>query len=387
MNNLLSGLTAEKFIFGCLALYALLFSLSVPGANAAVDAALLTALYRAFRDRRLPPLDWRMPAVAAVFLAAAAAASVAALQPADAWHPLWRLFYALLPLPLALAYVRDERQRVWLFRLGCLSLLACSLVVFWQAAQGYPRAWGPTGTWLIAAVDLELAIPLLWVVVLEARPAGRLGRWALPVLLAAACLALVLVNSRAAWVAVAAALLLYFALRLRRLSRRQLLAFAVLLCLCLGAFAVRSDLQSRFRSISDLASHNNAQRLLMWQSAWRMFLDHPVLGVGPGNYARQYQTKYISPLATEPEQSHAHSNYLEVLAETGVPGLAAFLAMFAVLLRHYAGRYRRGDTVALGMLLAVASFMVHGLMDWNYGMFASTAQFFWFFVGSTWQSR
>ena len=118
-----------------------------------------------------------------------------------------------------------------------------------------------------------------------------------------------------------------------------------------------------------------------------MFADHPVLGVGLGNYPGLYHAKYKLPTATE-QQNHPHSNYLLYLAETGLIGFAAFVAMFGYLLVHYRRRFRQTqDPVALGMFLAVTDFMIHGLMDWNYGMFPSTAQYLWFLVGVTWRGQ
>ena len=124
----------------------------------------------------------------------------------------------------------------------------------------------------------------------------------------------------------------------------------------------------------------------MWKSAWNMFLDHPVLGVGIGNYGAQYKNIYILPDAKEREQNHSHSSFMQYLAETGLVGFSAFLIMFLYLLRHYIVRFRQNqDSIALGMILSITSFMIHGLMDWNYGMFPSTAQYLWFLVGLTWK--
>lgn len=55
-----------------------------------------------------------------------------------------------------------------------------------------------------------------------------------------------------------------------------------------------------------------------------MFRDHPVLGVGLGQYKDNYQQKYILPQAKEPYLTHAHNNFLPMLAENGIIGFAGF---------------------------------------------------------------
>src|SRR5581483_8777938 len=63
--------------------------------------------------------------------------------------------------------------------------------------------------------------------------------------------------------------------------------------------------------------------LVHWQAGWYMFLDHPILGVGAGNYAAAYPD-YFLPGWPDP-LGHAHNYYLNTAAEMGVIGLAALL--------------------------------------------------------------
>lgn len=80
-------------------------------------------------------------------------------------------------------------------------------------------------------------------------------------------------------------------------------------------------------------------------SALRVFLDHPALGVGPGQFSKFYVLEY----STDPDikfrqlttARRAHNLYLEIAAETGAVGLTVFLAIFAVLLRRLKEARRR----------------------------------------------
>jgi O-antigen ligase len=72
-------------------------------------------------------------------------------------------------------------------------------------------------------------------------------------------------------------------------------------------------------------------RLYLWLKAWDMFVDHPLLGVGPGCYGFRI-SMYESALERErwgvdrqPYGRAIHNIYFEILSELGLFGLVAFL--------------------------------------------------------------
>jgi O-antigen ligase len=106
-------------------------------------------------------------------------------------------------------------------------------------------------------------------------------------------------------------------------------------------------------------------RMAHWFAAWNMFVDHPWLGVGIGNYAAAY-AQY--GLREWPESlGHAHNFYLNVLAETGVSGLAFYL-LAVVSMLGYAVRVARraggaGRAIAFGIAGVFAAFAAHNFFD------------------------
>lgn len=173
----------------------------------------------------------------------------------------------------------------------------------------------------------------------------QLLAWAAAALLVAA--ALLASWSRGAWLGTAlAALCLVIALPRRLLHGLLLALAAVALVVALWQTGVLPDaLVSRLTSsVTDLVAINDVrgvdahagnfaviERLAHWQAAVEMARDHPFFGVGLGNYSVRYaQYRLINwqlPLG------HAHNTYLNLLAETGVVGLLAYLAYWAVMLR------------------------------------------------------
>ena len=107
------------------------------------------------------------------------------------------------------------------------------------------------------------------------------------------------------------------------------------------------------------------ERLAHWQAAAEMAAAHPWLGVGLGNYAAAYERYRLVrwPLAL----GHAHNFYLNLAAETGLPGLLIFVALLLAAaqqgwrtLRSASGWQR---ALALGILAAGAHLAAHSVVD------------------------
>ena len=68
-------------------------------------------------------------------------------------------------------------------------------------------------------------------------------------------------------------------------------------------------------------------RIQYWKASWEVFREHPILGVGPGNFADSYLA-HRTPRGSETR--YAHNDYVEVTVEQGLAGLVAYLAMWAI---------------------------------------------------------
>ena len=78
-------------------------------------------------------------------------------------------------------------------------------------------------------------------------------------------------------------------------------------------------------------------------ATWHVFLDHPVLGVGPGHFSEYYAIPYANRvgLIETTKKYLGHNLYLETLAETGLSGLVCLLAILFVIMRGlWSGRRR-----------------------------------------------
>jgi hypothetical protein len=135
-----------------------------------------------------------------------------------------------------------------------------------------------------------------------------------------------------------------------------------------GTFLRTADLRDRLLSASDNG------RIDHWHVAADTFAAHPLLGTGAGTYRLSWELRRREAFKV----NDAHSLYLEVLSELGVPGLVFLLvAVGAVLvgaLRRLRGaeRHAHAAVLAAGLVL-----LIHAGVDWDWEM---PAVFLWFFA-------
>ncbi len=107
------------------------------------------------------------------------------------------------------------------------------------------------------------------------------------------------------------------------------------------------------------------ERLAHWQAALNMADAHPWLGVGLGNYEAAYP-RYGLP-SWPRALGHAHNDYLNTLAETGLLGLSAYLLGWALIVAWTLRALRTRDPLwrglTLGLLGVWTHLAVHSLFD------------------------
>ena len=100
----------------------------------------------------------------------------------------------------------------------------------------------------------------------------------------------------------------------------------VIVAAVIGIYATGGTNVPNERLFQGFNSESNMMRISQYQAAWRSFLDKPLWGVGRGHFrvrSMGIKEKYGIPY---PEySSHAHNNYLQVLAEVGIFGFICFI--------------------------------------------------------------
>ena len=150
------------------------------------------------------------------------------------------------------------------------------------------------------------------------------------------------------------------------------------------------------------AAQSRAQvaRLTLWRAAWRLWRQHPWLGVGPDNF-RFWWGDALGLVdwrpAGQPPVLHSNSLYVEILVTLGLAGAVCFawlllslgrrvLNLLKRLLAHaavndVAANRDRGLNWLLGLSATVIVFLAHGLFDY-FLEFTPTYLLWWMVVAS-----
>jgi O-antigen ligase len=122
------------------------------------------------------------------------------------------------------------------------------------------------------------------------------------------------------------------------------------------------------------------ERIEVTKSAARIVKSHPVIGVGLGCF--EYAFPQYATFATDMHWTHVHDDYLEVVAETGLPGglvlVVALVLFFRLAFRRLGERLRHeAGWIQLGAAVGCVGLLVHSFVDFNLRIPANAA---WFVV-------
>lgn len=233
------------------------------------------------------------------------------------------------------------------------------------AEEGFRRLRSVYGSPNNAALYLGRALPMLLAAALFAT--RRLWRVVSAAVALPVALALLLSFSRAAiLLGIPASLLV---LGVSAGGRWRWIALGLMGAAAVAIIPLLST--PRFAGLLDPNTGTLFFRLQLWRSSWRMFLDHPWLGVGPDNFLYQYRGRYILPSAwQEPHLSHAHNVLLTYATRLGLLGLAAGLLLHVSFWRRALPLVQRADSdhraLVLGLAGSIAYTLAHGLVDASY---------------------
>lgn len=195
--------------------------------------------------------------------------------------------------------------------------------------------------------------------------------------------------TRASYLSLAGALLLYFLIKYR-----IKLNYILLVGVIFGSLTILNwdriwmdlkknkvehtteEFSERLQSMSNVSSDaSNLERLNRWSCAVEMFKERPLFGFGPGTYAFQYAPfqhhEDLTIISTNfGDAGNAHSEYLGPLSESGLLGMVAIILV--VISIFYTGiklYYKLDDpwlkTISISCILGLFTYFTHGILN-NY---------------------
>jgi tetratricopeptide (TPR) repeat protein/O-antigen ligase len=149
----------------------------------------------------------------------------------------------------------------------------------------------------------------------------------------------------------------------------------------------------KVKSLTDFKQMAYVQRFLIWQAAYSMFKERPLLGHGWGNFEIIYpfhQGKYLEIKKYSPFRTHAnnaHNEILEVVSQTGIVGLGIYIWLFILFFKIVIDSYKKlnieyDKTVVLGLLASIFGMLIDNLLNVSLH-FPMPALLFWISMGLT----
>jgi len=199
---------------------------------------------------------------------------------------------------------------------------------------------------------------------------GRLSRRAaFAAVTAANLLGVFFAGERSAWLGAVAGIIAVAALVSWRVVLKSVLALALVAAL---AWAFVPVVQVRLAPLAAWQTDVSARvRVFLWKESIERFKQSPLTGLGIRNFPRFDIPEAIVPGRSK-DLNHAHSNYIHILATTGVLGLCSYLYLWvsalllALRLRRKDG-YPLGRALAIGIFGGIVALCVSGIFEYNFG--------------------
>jgi putative inorganic carbon (HCO3(-)) transporter len=135
----------------------------------------------------------------------------------------------------------------------------------------------------------------------------------------------------------------------------RIVALGVMVAVGLGVFAFR------YASFFQRGATSVVARGDYWRCAGQLFLQHPVLGTGPGTF----QVNYALIKKPEAEMARlAHNDYLQQASDSGLVGALAYLAWIGVILRIGASVLSKG-TITGAVALGLFGWFLQGIVEFG----------------------
>jgi len=314
------------------------------------------------------------------------------------WRPVDRPAHIVLFLVVAACFSLPLQMRVvWIgFSLGAIALGAAAAIQAHVLGIERPHGLngGPSASIELATVLLGLSTMAL--VQFLAPGTRQWERWLHLVAMGIAMYGALLTQSRGPLLAFAPIFLLLVLQHARRCGHWRsslLLVGAVFVVAGTLTFGMRGAMVARLQAIApEVTRFDESQatrgavveRLEMWRTAARAFMEHPVAGIGVGQfdvYTRQQIAAGRSHAAIG-RYNQPHNEYLEAAATGGVPGLLVLLAVFLVPLRYFSRHvFDPDDEVALPAAIGMGVIGLYMLCAITDAVFYRVmTQSFYFFV-------
>jgi len=169
------------------------------------------------------------------------------------------------------------------------------------------------------------------------------------------------------------------------------LIYSIKLIFALGGFSILMFfIPSVSQRVIDITSlSQNESRIKLWKTAIMMIREHPIIGVGNGNFVTRYN-EYVIKYKELKYQSYqnypAHNSYLKVQSELGIIGIVSFLGVVAITLFRVKKLYttttdKFHKPFYMGVMASMIAFLFMNAFD-NLFFAPKATTYFWFLLAT-----
>lgn len=170
-------------------------------------------------------------------------------------------------------------------------------------------------------------------------------------------LANILTFSRGGYLGLIAGGIFVFLFFWKRIEKKYKIATGLSCMIILFVLIMPNPVSSRFFSSFDFQEGSNLGRIEMWRKAGEVIIKNPFFGAGIGNFPLK-----IDPMAGYREPIYAHSTYLDIASETGVPALLCWAGILAYAIFKFIKK-SKDDIVYLFLAVSLVIFSAHSIFE------------------------
>ena len=123
------------------------------------------------------------------------------------------------------------------------------------------------------------------------------------------------------------------------------------------------NIVSKIQSISPTADTSTNYRIILWENAIDYITNHPIIGCGIGNwkveslpYWRDQLTGYVIPY-------HAHNDFLELSAETGLFGGLSYIFIFIFIFYGILKSFKKNKLHSIFLMSLLATYSLDAFVN------------------------
>ena len=275
---------------------------------------------------------------------------------------LWRI-----PVFFVIALcIRDKKTLFTMLAVFFVDFGIDNLVAFYQHVSGMTdRGWGFGSSVLTISGLMVMLVPIFCVILLDSAFPSYVKASALWAL---GCVGFGMYGnqSRGSWLF---SMIMVPIVSLPYILKRFIYVVVVLAALggVVWGFSTQPQYVARFESITNTTTDgSNLGRFDVWTSSINMFKDHPVTGVGIGQWRTIYEVSYRLPTENQ-HLYHAHNNFIQLLGEVGLLGLLGVLIFYgSIIVDNFVVWFKNRDPYSLCAMIAVICYVfVFGQVEYT----------------------